>query len=128
MDNSERDATKRGTPNGRHTVSHCKYVSKRSETKPQQMPQATSTHLCVIDLAGAEQGSERVVSGNGEASNVHEESASNVEEDEEEVQAGKTEDSVDLGHRCLLLEIVEGGVFRQLRAQCVSIVHQGETQ
>lgn len=70
--------------------------------------------LSVIDLAGAEQGIERVVAGNDEAGNVDEELAGNVEEDEEEVEAGETEDGVDLGDRRLLLKVVEGGVFGQL--------------
>ena len=84
------------------------------------MPQTTRTHLCVIDLAGAEQGGQRVVSGDGESSNINEEGAGDVEEDEEEVKTGEAEDGVDLGHRGLLLEIVEGGVFRQLDKESVS--------
>lgn len=73
------------------------------------------THLGVIDLAGAEQGAQRVIAGNDEAGNVDEEGAGNVEEDEEEVQACETKDGVDLGHRRLLFEVVEGGVFGQLQ-------------
>ena len=78
------------------------------------------THLGVIDLARAEQSVQRVVAGNGEAGDVDEEGASDVEEDEEEVQAGEAEDGVDLGHRRLLLEVVEGGVFGQLDSARVS--------
>jgi hypothetical protein len=70
--------------------------------------------LGVIDFAGAEQGAQRVIAGNDETGNVDEEGAGNVEEDEEEVQACETKDGVDLGHRRLLFEVVEGGVFRQL--------------
>lgn len=44
-----------------------------------------STYLSVVDLAGAEQGVQRVVAGDDEPSNVDEELAGNVEKDEEEV-------------------------------------------
>jgi hypothetical protein len=73
-----------------------------------------SQPLSVIDLAGAEQGIQRVVSRNDEAGNVDEEGAGDVEEDEEEVESPEAEDHVDLGYGSLLLEVVEGGVFRQL--------------
>jgi hypothetical protein len=53
--------------------------------------------LGVVDFAGAEQGVEGVVAGDDESSNVDEELASNVEEDEEEVQAGEAKNSIDLG-------------------------------
>jgi hypothetical protein len=73
-----------------------------------------NTHLSVIDFAGAEQGVQRVVTGKDEASDVDEEFASNVEENEEEVKSGQAENGVHLGHRRLLLEVVEGGVFGEL--------------
>jgi hypothetical protein len=79
------------------------------------------THLSVIDLARAEECVQRVVAGNHKAGDVNEEGAGNVEEDEEEVQADETEDRVDLGHRRLLLEVVQGGVFGQLDSARVSI-------
>jgi hypothetical protein len=82
-----------------------------------------STYLCVIDLAGAEQSVQRVVAGNDESGNVDEELASNVEEDEEEVETGKTENGVDLGHGGLLLEVVEGGVLGQLEHAGASVQH-----
>ena len=68
----------------------------------------------VIGLARREQSLERVVAGDEEASKVDEELASNVEEDEEEVEGTKTEDDVDLGDGALLLKVVEGRVLRQL--------------
>jgi hypothetical protein len=68
----------------------------------------------VIGLALGEQSLERVVAGNEEASKVDEELASNVEEDEEEVEGTETEDDVDLGDGALLLQVVEGRVFGQL--------------
>jgi hypothetical protein len=76
--------------------------------------------LGVVDLAGAEQGVERVVAGDDESSNVDEELASNVEEDEEEVEADEAEDGVDLGNGGLLLKVVEGGVLGQLDHSTVS--------
>jgi hypothetical protein len=81
--------------------------------------------LGVVDLAGAEQGVEGVVAGDDEPSNIDEELASNVEKDEEEVEADEAEDGVDLGDGGLLLEVVEGGVFGQLHHSTVSTtVHQ----
>ena len=80
-----------------------------------RVPAIWLTNLCVINLAGAEQGVQRVVAGDDEASNVDKELASNVEEDEEEVEAGETENSIDLGDGGLLLEVVEGGVLAKLQ-------------
>ena len=70
-----------------------------------------TAYLSVIDLAGAEESAQRVVSRDDKASNVDEELASNVEKDEEEVQASKTQDCIHLGHGGRLLEVVEGGVL-----------------
>jgi hypothetical protein len=81
---------------------------------PRQLSRCADTYLGVIDLAGAEEGAQRIVCGDGEASNVNEQGPGNVEEDEEEVQPDEAEEGVDLGHRGLLLQVVEGGVFRQL--------------
>jgi hypothetical protein len=85
--------------------------------------QIERTYLSVIDLAGGEQSVQRVVAGDDESSNVDKELASNVEEDEEEVEAGKTEDSVGLGDGGLLLEVVEGGVLGELDDGAVSEEH-----
>lgn len=72
------------------------------------------TYLSVVGFAGAEQRVQRVVARNDESCKVHEEFASNVEEDEEEVDPGKAEEGIDLWYRGLLLEIVQSRVFRQL--------------
>jgi hypothetical protein len=85
--------------------------------------QIERTYLSVIDLASGEQGVQGVVAGDDESSNVDKELASNVEEDEEEVEAGKTEDSVGLGDGGLLLEVVEGGVLGELDDGAVSEEH-----
>jgi hypothetical protein len=85
-----------------------------------------TTYLGVIDLAGAEEGVQRVVAGNDEASNVDEELAGDVEKDEEEVQAGETEDGVDLGDRRLPLQVVEDGELGQLhRATLLATTFNG---
>lgn len=80
--------------------------------------------LSVVDLARGEQGLQRVVAGNDEASNIDKELSSNVEEDEEEIETGKAEDHVDLGDGGLLLKVVEGGVLGQLEHHIVSIHNQ----
>ena len=72
------------------------------------------THLSVVDFAGAEQCGQRVVAGNDEAGDVDKKGTGNVEKNEEEVEARQSEHGVDLGHRRLLFEVVEGGVFGQL--------------
>lgn len=68
----------------------------------------------VIGLVLGEESLERVVAGDDEASKVDEELASNVEENEEEVQGTETEDDVDLGDGALLLEVLKGRVLGQL--------------
>lgn len=42
--------------------------------------------LCIIDLAGAEQGFQRIVAREDETSKIDKEFAANVEEDQEEVE------------------------------------------
>jgi len=73
-----------------------------------------SEPLSIVDLASTEKCIERVVAGDDEASNVDKELASDVKENEEEVEAGETEYSVDFGDGGRLLKVVEGGVFGQL--------------
>ena len=68
----------------------------------------------VIGLGLREQSLERVVTRDDEASKVDEELASNVEEDEKEVEGTETEDDVDLGDGALLLKVVESRVRGQL--------------
>jgi len=53
--------------------------------------------LSVVNLVRREQGTKRVVAGNDESSNVDKELSGDVEEDQEEVEAGETEDHVNLG-------------------------------
>lgn len=79
--------------------------------------------LGIIGLAGREDSFERIVSGDDETSKVGKDLSSEVEENEEEVEADNTKDGVDLGDGCLLLEVVEDLVLRQLeeRASLVNI-------
>lgn len=73
-----------------------------------------SQPLSVVNLAGAEERIERVVSWNDEASEVGEDLAAEVEEDQEEVESKDAENSVDLWDGGLLLEVVEDWVLGQL--------------
>jgi len=75
--------------------------SQKSEHNPVSEP------LGIIGLAGRENSFERVVSGDDETSKVGKDLSSEVEENEEEVEADNTKDGVDLGHGCLLLKVVE---------------------
>lgn len=68
----------------------------------------------VIGFGLGEQSLERVVTRDDEASKVDKELASDVEEDEEEVEGTETEDDVDLGDGALLLKVVESRVLGQL--------------
>lgn len=76
--------------------------------------------LGVISLAAGEQRLKRVVRRDSEAGSVDEELASDVKEDEEEVQSAQTEDHVDLWDICLLLEVVESRVLGELPSDTLS--------
>lgn len=73
-----------------------------------------SQPLSVIVLVLGEQGTEGVVSGDDEASQVGQELTTEVEDDEEEVEGSKTDDGVGLGDTSASLEVVQGGVLGQL--------------
>lgn len=83
-----------------------------------------SEPLGIIGLAGRENSFEGIVSGEDESSKVGKDLSSKVEENEEEVEADNSKDSVNLGDGCLLLEVVEDLVLRQLqeRASLVNIL------
>lgn len=74
-----------------------------------------SEPLGIIGLAGRENSFERIVSGDDESSKVGKDLSSEVKQDEEEVEADNSKDGVNLGDGCLLLEVVEDLVLRQLR-------------
>ena len=71
--------------------------------------------LCIINLASAEEGFEGVVSWDDKAGEVGEDGASEVEEDEEEVEADDSENCVNLWNGGLLLEVVEDWVLGELK-------------
>lgn len=73
--------------------------------------------MCVINPACAEKSLQRIVSWDHETSKVDQECTTDVEEDEEEVEANQTEEGIGFRNVGLLLEIVEGRILRQLEAQ-----------
>lgn len=58
---------------------------------------------------------EGVVTGNQETGKVDEELASNVKEDQEEVDSDKAEDDIDLGDIGLTLKVGKDGVLGELQ-------------
>lgn len=67
--------------------------------------------MSIIDFAGGEEGLEGEVARKNEAGEIDEEGSSQVEEDEEEVQAAESKSDVDLGNASLSLKIVEDFVL-----------------
>lgn len=74
------------------------------------------THLSVIPSTRCEQGVNGVVTGDKETSEVNEELAGDVKEDEEEVDADKTQDRIHLGDIGLALQVVKDGVLGELQS------------
>lgn len=70
--------------------------------------------MSIVSFTGTKQGSQRVVARDQEASEIGQELATEVEDDEKEVEGGHANDSIDLRDRGLLLDVVEGGIFRKL--------------
>ena len=73
-----------------------------------------SKPLGIIVLGGGKERIERVVSGDYEASEVGEELAAEVEDDQEEVESNEADGGISLGNAGGLLEVVEGRVLGQL--------------
>lgn len=73
------------------------------------------SYLGVILGARGEERLEGVVTGNQETGKVDEELASNVKEDQEEVDSDKAEDDIDLGDIGLTLKVGEDGVLGELQ-------------
>jgi hypothetical protein len=76
--------------------------------------------LGVVLLGIGEQGAQRVVARNHETGKVCEKLATDVEDDQEEVESSNADDGIGLGNTKLLLEIVKGGVFGELCTTYVS--------
>lgn len=74
----------------------------------------SKTHLSVIGSAGRKERLKRVVTGDQETSEVNEKLSSNVEEDQEEVDADQAQDRIDLGDVGLALQVVEDRVLGEL--------------
>lgn len=70
--------------------------------------------LRVVSLAYSEESLQGIVGWDDESSEVGEELASKVEEDEEEIQEADTADNINLGDIGLLLKVNEHGVFAKL--------------
>lgn len=81
-----------------------------------------SEPLGIIDLVSGEQGLQRVVARDDKARNVGQELATQVEDDEKEVQGDETNDSVDLGNGGLLLKVVESRVLGKLLVELGDIL------
>lgn len=84
---------------------------KKNSTR---LERKSKTHLSVIGGTGSEESLKRVVTGNQETGKVDEELASDVEENQEEVDANQTQDRIDLGDVGLALQVVKNGVLREL--------------
>jgi len=78
--------------------------------------------LSVIDLASTEECIQRIVSWDYETGKVDQKFASNVKEDEEEVESDESEEGIDFGDTGLFLEVVEDGVFRKLLVELRDLV------
>lgn len=78
------------------------------------------SYLSVIRGTRSEESLEGVVPGEKETGEVGEELASDVEEDEEEVDSDQTQDGVDLGDRGLTLKVVQDRVLGELSHHNVS--------
>ncbi len=112
------------------------YVKKAKTTQYQKSSQrviwdgttelAITTYgepLCVIHLAGTEQGLQGVVARDEETSQVGQELTAEVEDDEEEIQSADTDNAIDLRDPGLLLNVDQGRVFGKL-CDCSKSVYQ----
>lgn len=97
-------------------MSHCNRskVSLESYGNGGYATDGIETYLGVIRGTRREEGLEGVVAGEKETGKVDEELASNVEEDQEEVDSDQAEDHVDLGDIGLTLKVVEDRVLGEL--------------
>ena len=72
----------------------------------------SSKYLSIVALASGEESLHGIVARNEKSGEVDEELASDVEEDQEEIEAEQTEEHVDLGDGGLALEVIENRVLR----------------
>lgn len=105
-----------------NTTQYCKAVSMHTSYRRPRICAATHGQpLGIIRLVGRKQRSEGVVSGDNEAGKVGQEGAAEVQDDQEEVEGAQAKHRIGLGHRRLLLEVGESGVFGELRHRLVRI-------
>lgn len=76
----------------------------------------------VIGGATGEEGAKRVVPRDDKTSKVGEELATDVEDDEEEIERSKADDAVGFGDAHLLLDVVKGGVLGELSNGAQSVI------
>jgi len=81
--------------------------SEKSEHDPVSEP------LSIIGLASREESFERIITGDDETGKVGEDLPSEVEEDEEKVDADYTKNGVNFRDGGLFLEVIENFVLRQ---------------
>jgi hypothetical protein len=84
---------------------------------PSDRGKLLESYLSIICLARAEESFHRIVTWDEEAGKVHEELASNVEEDQEHIDGSESKKDVDLRDVRLLLEVVESRVLGQLQPE-----------
>lgn len=70
----------------------------------------------VIVPAGRKESGHRIVARKNESREVGEQLTAQVEDDKEEVEGTEANDSIGLGDASRLFEVIQGGVFGQLRS------------
>lgn len=93
-------------------LNHC----EKREDDPVSQP------LSIILLVVSEEGTKRVVARDDETSKVGQKLASEVEDNEEEVESADTDGGIGFGNTSLLLEVVEGGVLGELAVELTKVL------
>lgn len=81
-----------------------------------------SQPLSIVSCGVSKEGGKRVVAGDDEASEVGEELATEVKDDEEEVEGGDTNGGIGLGNASLLLQVGDGRVLGELSVENAEVV------
>jgi len=97
-------------------------VDSRLKDSQEGVDNPVGQPLSVVSLGSGEEGIKRVEGRDDESSNVDKELASNVEEDQGEVEDTETKDDVDLGNAGLLLKLVELRVLGELFVELGEVV------
>lgn len=100
---------------GRSGIAYGKPLVRTSQSSEDRNTYSDNvTHLCIINLARAEQRVQRVITWDQKSGEVDKEFASDVEEDEEEVETKQAEENIDLGNVGLFFKVVENGILGKL--------------